>query len=151
MEYRDATDIVAGLHGVLDKVETKIRGSWVHRVFWHSVRVKWYTPPVLAGASWELDHPYRKGYTLIVRYWWRRSLVLGFWGKRNYGEDHALLNATIHGRKRTQDERDAWDETKFQEFEPSIADKSADFDLDVLTGEPRLRIRATTDAGVDGE
>lgn len=145
MEYKDATDIIAGLHNALDWAETKITGSWVHRAFWHTVRVKWYTPPVIAGISWELDEPFRKGYTLIVRYWWKRSLVLGFWGKKHYDENHALLSATIHGRNRTNDERDAWDESV-----PKNSGLVEGVDLGLLEGQSGLRVRATVDARSDG-
>ena len=144
MEYKDVTDIVAGMHGVLDKIEARVRGSWVHRIFWHSVNVKWYTPPVLFGTSWELDHPFRRSRTVIVRYWWGRSLVLGFWSKTGYDEDHALLNATIHGRERTDGERLGWDDQSFAE---------AEFDGDsgpILERRPELRVRATVDDGIDG-
>lgn len=144
MEYKDATDVVAAMHGALDWAERKIRGSWVHRVFWHSVNVKWFTPPVLLSTSWEIDHPYRKGRTVLVRYWWDKSAVLGFWGKKVYDEDHALLNATIHGRERTDGERLGWDDQSYT---------AAEFDggsSPLLSRRPELRVRATVDAGIDG-
>lgn len=144
MEYKDATDVIAGLHGALDWVETKVRKSWLNRVFWHSVNVKWYTPPVLAGTSWELDHPNRKGATVILRYSWGKCFVLGFWGKREYDEDHALLSATIHGRKRTDGEHLGWDEAAYREGEFDGTSSP------LLERRPELRIRATTDAGTDG-
>lgn len=162
MEYKDATDIVSGLHTALDWVETKVRKSGINRIFWHSVNVKWYTPPVLGGVSWELDEPNRKGYTLILRYWWNKSAVLGFWGKKHYSEDHALLNATIHGRERTSDERDAWNESTpkkgsliegirgFHAFKPSRPTQREDIRFEVFDGQPQLRVRATTDARADG-
>lgn len=154
MEYKDATDIIAGLHNVLDWAEAKITGSWVHRAFWHTIRVKWYTPPVLGGISWELDEPFRKGYTLIVRYWWKRCLVLGFWGKTHYDEDQALLSATIHGRKRTDDERDAWDDlaprdTRHDYYTVSPGRAKSVSGL-VLKEQSGLRVRATVDARTDG-
>lgn len=144
MEYKDVTDVIAGAHGLLDKLDRRVRKSWVYRVFWHSVNVQWYTPPVIIGTSWELDEPNRKSRTLILRYSWGRSLVLGFWGKTEYDEDEALLNATIYGRERTHGERRAWDDQSYLEGE---------FDgisSDVLEGRPQLRVRATVDAGSDG-
>jgi hypothetical protein len=140
MEYKEVTDIVAGAHNVLDRLEVKIRKSWVSRIFWHSVRVRWFTPPVILGTSWELDHPYRKGGTLIVRYWWSRCWVLGFWGKTEYDEDHALLSATIHGRDRTDDERHAFDDTTKNLEGPATGDS------DILGGRSNLRDGATRDA-----
>jgi len=137
MEYKDATDIIAGLHNALDWAENKITGSWVHRAFWHTVRVKWYTPPVLGGISWELDEPFRKGYTLIVRYWWKRSLVLGFWGKKHYDENTALLSATIHGRNRTNEEHDAWDESVPPRTLDSLRESISDYSKGSLDCEVR--------------
>ena len=144
MEYKDVTDVIAGMHSVLDWVDSKVRGKWLHRFFWHGVRVKWYTPPVLIGTSWELDAPFRKSRTIIVRYWWSKSAVLGFWGKKGYDEDHALLSATIHGRERTYGERLGWDDQSYAE---------AEFDGNsgpLLSRRPELRVRASTDAGADG-
>lgn len=145
MEYKDVTDVIAGVHNLLDKLEARVRGSRVHRVFWHSVNVQWYTPPVILGTSWELDEPNRKARTVILRYSWGKSLVLGFWGKTGYDEADALLNATIHGRQRTHGERSGWDDQSYE---------SAEFDGasgTVLTRRPGLRVRTTSDAGVDGQ
>lgn len=144
MEYKDVTDVIAGLHGALDKLETKVRGSWVHRIFWHSVNIKWYTPPVFFATSWELDEPYRKSRAFIFRYSWGKSLVLGFWGKTGYDEEHALLNATIYGRERTDGERLVWDDQSYT---------NAEFDGNSgsLFSRPELRVRATSDAGADGQ
>lgn len=145
MEYKDATDIIAGLHGALDKLEVKIRKSRVHRIFWHTAPVKWYTPPVLLGLSWEIDHPFRRSRVVMLRYWWKRSLVLGFWGKTEYDEDHALLNATLHGRERTHGERNGWDDQSYVEGEFDGASGN------ILERRPGLRVRATFDAGIDGQ
>lgn len=145
MEYKDVTDLITGVHGLLDKLEVRVRKSRISRFFWHSVRVKWYTPPVILGTSWELDPPNRKGRTVILRYSWDKSIVLGFWGKTGYDEDHALLNATIYGRERTREERDAWDESI-----PKTRTVDG-IDCSLLEGRPGLRVRATVDAGTDGQ
>jgi hypothetical protein len=137
LEFKDVTDIIASAHGVLDKLEARVSGSWLHRAFWHGINVRWYTPPVLIGRSWELDYPYRKSRTVVLRYSFRRSLVLGFWGKKGYDEDTALLEATIYGRERTNDERRAWDETQL-----FMADEASGV---LLEGRPGLRVRATFD------
>lgn len=145
MEYKDVTDVLAVGHNILDWAEAKVSGSWLHRWFWHSVHVKWYAPPVHFATSWELDHPFRKSHAIVLRYSFRRSAVLGKWGKTGYDEDTALLEATIHGRQRRQDEREAWDETVLKVHDPATDGNSG-----VLGGEPGLRVRATFDAGIDG-
>ena len=146
MEYKDVTDVIAGLHGVLDRVERKVTGSWVHRAFWHKVEVKWYTPPVLLSRSIEIDEPFRRSRTVVLRYWWDKCLVLGFWGKTEYDEDANLLEATIHGRERTHDERIAYDEARAFDSDPRVEGLRGP----VLEGRSRLRVRASTDAGIDG-
>lgn len=143
MEYKDVTDVIAGLRGALDWVERKAIRHGLSRLFWHSVNVQWYTPPVILATEWELDHPNRKSRVAILRYSWGRSLVLGFWGKKHYDEDHALLNATIHGRKRTDGENRGWDEESYREAE------FAGSSLPLLNERPGLRVRATVDAGPD--
>lgn len=145
MEYKDATDVVAGLHNALDKVDARIRRSRLSRAFWHSVNVKWYTPPVLVATSWELDYPYRKSRTVVLRYWWNRSAVLGFWGKTEYDEDTALLEATIHGRERTHEERSAYNEATAWSGDP----ESEGFGSGVLSGRPGLRDGTTRHAWTD--
>lgn len=145
MEYKDATDIIAGAHNLLSRLEARIRKSWVHRVFWHSVNVRWYTPPIWGARAWEVDEPFRGGRTVLLRYWRGKSLVLGFWGKTSYDEAEALLNATIHGRERTHGERSGWDDQSYE---------SAEFDGTsgtVLTRRPGLRVGASVDAGADGQ
>lgn len=145
MEYKDATDVIAWAHNALDKLDVWVRRSWVSRVFWHSVNVQWYTPPVITGTSWELDEPNRKSRTLILRYSWGKSVVLGFWSKTGYDEAEALLHATIHGRERTEDERIAYDEANAWN-----ATRGEDGSDPVLQGGSGLRVRATTDARADG-
>lgn len=147
MEYKDVTDVIAGLHSGLDWVERKITGSWVHRIFVHTARVKWYTPPILFGHSWEIDEPFRRGKTVIVRFSWSRVVALGFWGKKHYDEDHVLLEATIHGRERTHDERSAFNEATAYEERPTAVEGSS---LPLRGDRPELRVRATSDAGADG-
>jgi len=146
MEYKDVTDVIAGLHSALDWTESKVRGKWLHRFFWHGVRVKWYTPPVFLSRSIEIDEPFRRSRTVVLRYWWDRSVVLGFWGKTKYDEDANLLEATIHGRERTYDERIAYDEDRAFDSDPRVEG----FRGPVLEGRPELRVRATVDAGADG-
>ena len=145
MEYKDATDVIAGMHGLLDRLEASVRRSRIHRVFWHSVNVRWYTPPVWPAREWEVDEPFRRGRTVLLRYRWGKSAVLGFWGKTGYDEADALLNATIHGRRRTDGERSGWDDQSYTE---------AEFDGNsgpLLSRRPELRVRATVDAGADGQ
>lgn len=143
MEYNDLEGTIAAAHGVLDRIEAGLRGSWASRIFWHSVRIKWYTPPVTFSRTIELDHPYRRSHSAIFRYWPTRALVLGFWGRKQYDEDSNLLDATILGRTRTDGERRAWDDGSYQdgEFEGSS--------VPLLERRPGLRVRATVDAGVD--
>lgn len=135
MEYKNPADV---LHEIADRWET----GPMSRIFGHTARVRWYTPPVLFGISWELDEPNRKGYTVILRYSWRHVLALGFWGKKGHSEEEALLSATVMGRKRRQDERDAFDDS-------ILRDHSEDENIAVFQGGPGLRNRATTDARAD--
>lgn len=144
MDYLDVTDIVAGAHSVLDKLEAKVTGSWLHRWFWHSVNVTTWTPPVHFARSWELDYPFRKSHTVLIRWSFRRSVAIGFWGKTGYDEDTALLEATIHGRSRRQDERDAWDATV-----PRTTASGEEANSGLLAGGSGLRVLATTDDGLD--
>jgi hypothetical protein len=135
LEYRQVHDV---LHELADRAER----SWLRRAFWHSVNVKWYTPPVLFGQSWELDYPFRKSRTVVLRYTWGRSLVLGFWGKKGHDEDTALLEATLYGRKRTSDERRAWDDTQLL-----VAPEAG---IGVLFGGSELRDGTAGHDGIDG-
>lgn len=144
MEYKDATDVVAELHGFLDKLESKIRRSSVHRIFWHGVRIKWFTPPVYTAKTFEIEEPFRRARVVMVRYWWNRGLVLGFWGKTEYDEETNLLEATVYGRKRRDDERSAYDESKGYE-------NSQGSSGELLARGSGLRVRATSDARADGQ
>jgi hypothetical protein len=143
MEYKEVTDIIAGAHGLLDKLEVRVRKSWLYRLFWHSVNVQWHTPPIWLAPEWEVEEPFRRGKTVILRYSWGKSLVFGFWGKTGYDEADALLNATIHGRKRTDGEHLGWDEAAYR------AGEFAGVSGPILEQRPQLRIRATVDAGPD--
>lgn len=98
MQYITGADT---LHMIADKTK------WLSRIFGHTMKVKWYTPPVWVGKTHELDEPFRRGYTVLVRYSWSSMLALGFWGKPQ-DPDKALLDATILGRKRSDDERQHW-------------------------------------------
>lgn len=147
MEYKDVTDIISGAQTLLDRLEGKVRGSWLHRWFWHGVNVQWYTPPVLFSTTWELDYPFRKSRTILLRYSFRRSLVLGFWGKTGYDEDTALLEATVYGRKRRDDERIHFDEVRAYDDRPTAFEGSS---LPLRGDRPQLRVRATFDDGLDG-
>lgn len=141
MEYKDATDIIAGLHNGLDWIDRKIRGTWVQRAFWHGIRVRWYTPPVLVSKTYEVEEPFRRSRAIVLRFWWNRSVVLGFWGKTGYDEDANLLEATIWGRPRTDGERKHWSDSPVSVPEGLSSE--------ILGGRPGLRDGATRNARAD--
>lgn len=136
MEYKEVTDVLASVEGL-------VRRSWLGRIYWHSVNVKWFAPPIWFTRSWEVEEPFRGGHSMLLRYSWGKSLVFGIWGKEGYDEAEVLLNATLHGRKRTDGEHLGWNEQSYREGE------FAGVSGPILERRPELRVRATVDARAD--
>lgn len=110
--YYEAEDVLYVLHDALDAIERKLdSGKYLRRMFIQFSRVKWYAPPIIVARTLEVDEPFRRCRSVLVRYWWNRAVVLGMWGVVGYDEAEQLLEATIMGRERTQDERDGFDDT----------------------------------------
>jgi hypothetical protein len=110
--YYEVEDVLYVAHDALDAIERKLdSGKYLRRFFIQFSRVKWYTPPIVVARTLEVDEPYRRCNSVLFRYWWNRGIVLGMWGNVGYDEAEQLLEATIMGRERTQDERDAVDDT----------------------------------------
>jgi hypothetical protein len=137
MDYVTIGDIVSVVH---DTITEKMASTRWERMFFHTIRIRWYTPPLIIGKSVETDEPFRYARSLGLRFSPARALVLGFWSEKGYDEDTALLEATLLGRRRTDDERHGFDPYRVY----GTGDSS-----DELSGRPGLRDGTTRNAGVD--
>jgi hypothetical protein len=137
MDYVTIGDVLSVVH---DTITESIASTKWERMFFHTIRIRWYTPPFFFGKSVETDEPFRHAKSLGLRFSGRRALVLGFWSEEGYDEDEALLEATMLGRERTDDERHGFDPDRIY----GTGDSS-----EVLSGRPGLRDGTTRNAGVD--
>lgn len=63
------------------------------RAFVHLIRIRPSTPPVHIGDTIEIEAPYRRSRSLIVRISWSRALVIGWWRDTSWDEEAALMAA----------------------------------------------------------
>lgn len=63
----------------------------VWRFFAHWISLDASSPRFHRAPTQEMDEPYRRSNSLVVRFWGERGLVLGWWRDTGYTEDQATL------------------------------------------------------------
>jgi hypothetical protein len=61
------------------------------RLFFHRVALRRHVPLLHFADTHEVEEPFRYSRSVILRYWPRRGLVLGWWRDTGREEDEALL------------------------------------------------------------
>lgn len=142
MEYKDFSDVISGMHAVIDYIDRKITGTWLARTFVQTLPLKRFAPPHFARSQ-EIDEPYRYAKALIVHIPpFRTGIVIGLWSKTGLKEDEALLRAVRPNRAPTHKELRFWDvdNTRDVLFDHGVRSR-------VQQGRPRLRDGATRNDG----
>jgi hypothetical protein len=121
MTYYQISDALVAAQDALDNLDLAISRTWADRLWVQHYRVRWFTPPILVSKTLEIDHPFRRARSVLIRISPTRALVFGFWGKTVYDEAQQLLEATILGRKRDRNERDAFDDTVIRDHSEALA------------------------------
>lgn len=63
------------------------------RAFAHAIALDPNAPRLHTAVTDELDPPFRRSRSLVLRLWKSRGLVLGWWRKTGRDEDEALMAA----------------------------------------------------------
>jgi hypothetical protein len=65
----------------------------IGRAFFHVIHVKRGTPTFHMADTVEIEAPYRRSRSLVIRLTFRRALVLGWWRDTSWSEEKALMEA----------------------------------------------------------
>ncbi len=146
MEYKDSSDVITWAHGLIDKLDRAIAGTWITRVFVQgTMYLKWWAPPHLARTQ-EIDEPFRYARSLIIHVPpFHTGIAIGLWSKTGLKEDEALLRAVRPTRPPTHSELRFWDVDHARDVLFRNGSRRR-----VQYGRPGLRDGATRHDGSDG-
>jgi hypothetical protein len=93
----------------------------IGRAFFHFVRVQPGSPIFHTAPTVEIEEPFRRSDSLVVRLPFRRAIVLGWWEDTGWDADTALMEAVWGWGIDPYDDRLQYDESVRQTIRENIA------------------------------